>query len=408
MPPSIVSPAPPHDPVAAAPTAVRLLLAGLVANAMGHAFVLIVLPVLGREMGFGDIRTGLLLSLAAVVLTVAGPVWGQASERLGRRRVLLLGLSAAAAFPAALAAVVEARLDGMLDAVTAFALLLAARLALSAVAGGVMPAAQAFLADATTAERRAGGMGLMGAAFGVGTIAGAALAFGAGGARPAMALWLLAGLVAAAALLVGRGLRDIRPAGAAVGRGTAALRWRAIAPFLLITTCGLSVYSLLQQVTALRLQDAFGMSPAESIRTSGAAMMITMAAMIVVQGLIVRRLGWPPARLLRLGAVVAALAMLVAALAPAVPVLIAGMVGLGAGFGLLLPGNLAALSLRAGPAAQGKAAGVNAVAQGIGMAIGPLAGAALHQAAPAAPWWASLAVLLIAVGLAFRRRTFAD
>jgi MFS family permease len=390
--------------------AISALLIGLVANAIGHSFVLIVLPPLGRQMGFGDVQTGLLLSLSAVALTIAGLVWGNVSETWGRRRVLLVGLAAAATFPAALALIVEARLSSFLAATPAFMMLLGLRLTASAVVGGVMPAAQAYVADATTADRRAGGMGMMGAAFGVGTIIGGGLAFGLGGTHPATALWLLSALTFAGMLMAGRRLQDIQGARPARHGADARVPWRAITPYLLVTLCGLSVYSLLQQVTALRLQDAFGQSPADSIRTSGVAMMATMAAMIAVQGLVVRRLTWTPARLLRLGAVAAVVSLCAAALAPAVPVLILAMIATGAAYGLMLPGNLASLSLQTGSGAQGKVAGVNAVAKGIGMAVGPLAGAVLHQVSPAMPYWACAAALMVVSVLAFAasRNTFAE
>ncbi len=68
--------------------------------------------------------------------------------------------------------------------------------------------------------------------------------------------------------------------------------------------------------------------------------------------------------------------------------------------GLMLPGNLASLSLRAGPHAQGKAAGFNVVGQGLGFAIGPLTGAALRQLSPRMPFLAAAVLLACAFSLA--------
>lgn len=385
--------------------AVAALFGGLLANGAGHSFLLIVLPPLGRSIGFGDVRTGVLLSLSALLLVVAGPVWGHVCDRWGRRRVLLTGLAAAALFPVTMAAILAGHGDGRLSAETAFALLLAARLVQSALSAGIMPAAQAFLADVTSTDKRAGGMGMMGAAFGLGAILGGAFAWRMGGTAPGTALLAIAALIATGASAVWLWVGE--PARAATPATAPAAGWprpSVLRPFLAITLCGLAAYSLLQQVTALRLQDAFGLTPVDSVQRGGAILALTMTVMVATQGLAVRRLSWPPARLLRVGAVVAALAMLAAALAPSPALLMAAMAGLGGGLGLLLPGNLAALSLRTAPDMQARAAGLNGIGQGIGMAAGPLLGAALHQLSPVMPYWAGAAILCVVCALAFRRR----
>lgn len=388
---------------------IAALLGGLLANGAGHSFLLIVLPPLGRSLGFGDVRTGLLLSLSALLLVVAGPAWGHVCDRWGRRRVLVAGLGAAALFPAAMASILAGHADGVLSGEAAFALLLAARLVQSALSAGIMPAAQAVLADLTSADKRAGGMGMMGAAFGMGAILGGAFAWQMGGTDPIAALLIISALIAAGTLAVW--VRVEEPArGAARESGPAAPQaggWPRLAdirPFLAITLCGLTAYSLLQQVTALRLQDSFGLPPVDSVQRGGAILALTMAVMVATQGLAVRWLDWPPTCLLRAGAGIAALAMAAAAMAPSPALLMAAMAGLGGGLGLLLPGNLAMLSLRTAPDAQARTAGLNGIGQGIGMAAGPLLGASLHQISPVAPYWTAAAILCAVCALAFARR----
>lgn len=384
--------------------AVAALFGGLLANGAGHSFLLIVLPPLGRSIGFGDVRTGMLLSLSALLLVVAGPVWGHVCDRWGQRRVLLTGLAAAALFPATMAAILAGHGDRRLSTETAFALLLAARLVQSALSAGIMPAAQAFLADVTSTDKRAGGMGMMGAAFGLGAILGGAFAWRMGGTAPGTALLAIAALIVAGTLAVWLCVREpVRAAPLATAPAAGWPRPAVLRPFLAITLCGLTAYSLLQQVTALRLQDAFGLTPVDSVQRGGAILAFTMAVMVATQGLAVRWLGWPPAHLLRVGAVVATLAMLAAALAPSPALLMAAMAGLGGGLGLLLPGNLAALSLRTAADMQARTAGLNGIGQGIGMAAGPLLGASLHQLSPVMPYWAGAAILCVVCALAFRR-----
>ena len=52
-------------------------------------------------------------------------------------------------------------------------------------------------------------------------------------------------------------------------------------PFLAITVVAVSTSSILQQVTALRLQDALHVAPDESIAKAGAALMTTALVMIM-------------------------------------------------------------------------------------------------------------------------------
>ncbi|WP_019647192.1 MFS transporter [Novispirillum itersonii] len=396
---------PPDHAPAVPRRALAILVTALVANAVGHSYALMVLPPLGRQMGFGDIRTGWLIGLAALLLTVSGPVWGSVCDRWGRRLALMTGLAAAAAFAAVFAGVLAGRGTGALSAGLAFTLLLSARLAQALLTGGLMPGAQAFLADATTERRRASGMGLMGASFGAGTILGGALSWGFGASGAGTALLLIAGVQGLAFLLlfllpVSRGMPRLP------GGGIAPLSPRQIWPFLLTTFLGLGAYGQMQQVMALRLQDGFDLPLQDAVQRSGAVMMATMIAMVITQGAVVRRLDWPPLRMIRVGAIGAGLCLAGVAVAPALPVLMVGMVGVGAMLGLLIPGNLAGLSLRAGGGAQARAAGLNAIGQGVGLAVGPVVGATMHQLSPQAPFLLAAVLMLTIAGLAFRPRLF--
>lgn len=385
-------------PVAQPRKIAALLFSALVANAAGHAFVLVVLPGLARRLGMSDLQAGLLIGLSALAATLAAPLWGVVGDRGGRRRVVLAGLGVGAAFLAFAAALVKWRLSGEIEAGTAFVALFAARLAQAVLGAGLMPASQAIFADITAGARRAGGMGLMGAAFGIGSIAGGAFAWRMAADLPAVALALLAAAVAAAALGVARWLPETRGS----GRAAAGVRLGSrLARFLAVTLLALAAYAALQQVTVLRLQDGFGLTADAAMRAGGGMMMTAMAAMVAGQVLLAHRLAWSPQRLSRSGAAVAALALAAAAFAPAPPMLLGAMAGVGLGLGLLLPGNLAQISLRA-DGAQAVAAGINALAQGLGMAIGPIAGAALHRVAPQAPYFAAAVALACVVVLVWR------
>lgn len=384
----------------AGPGAKLALFLALVANVTGQAFLFVVLPALGRQMGFSDIATGAILSVSALLLIAAAPAWGYVSERLGRRPVMLAALAGSGLGAVAYSVLTFGRMDGAIGALSALVLFFAARVVQALFVGGLLPSAQAYIADITAPAQRVGGMGLIGAAYGLGAIGGAAMAWHSGGSDPAMAFLLNALFVAigfALVLLLAREPRRHERMTVA-----APLPLGRIWPFVAITLIAFSAYSIVQQVMALRLQDAFGFSSEDSIAKAGGGLLVTALAMVIVQGVVLRLLAWRPERLLVTGAIVGAGAMLLCGLARSYEEILVVLVAFGGALGLLLPGNLAALSLRAGRYAQGKAAGVNMMGQGLGLAIGPLAGASFHQISPLAPFVAATILLALAAVLAIR------
>jgi len=361
------------------------LLAGLLGNAAGHAFLFVVLPPLGRRMGFADLQTGALLSLGALVLIVSAPIWGIVAEKRGRRFVLLTGFAGVAIALALFAAVIGLRLDGRIAIAAAFAALLAVRVLQSITSGGLFPAAQAYMADTTSVDRRAGGMGRMAASFGLGSVIGAGLVWLFAGFSLPLGLAAIATFVAAVGMTCWRTLPESLPAIEAAAPAAERIAFGRIWPFLVVTVLGVTTYALLQATTGLRLQDTLGLSPEAAAERAGATLTAASLAMVISQGFLVGWLGWPPRQLMSVGAAVALASMLAMTFLPGYPALLAALCGLGLGLGLLLPGNLAALSLATAARAQGKVAGINAVGQGLGMVLGPIVGTALFQHSPLAP-----------------------
>lgn len=388
-----------HAPRWARRPAVAALILGLTANAIIRVFLFVVLPPLGRQLGFTDIQTGMILSAAAFLLIIVAPFWGFATERLGRRPVLLVGFMAASLTPAGLGWVVSARLGGTITALTALILLGAIRLGHAAFAGGLLPAAQAYMADITPPERRVQGMGLLGASFGIGAIAGPAIAWWLGGDHVVAAFAFICALTSCGLLGAYTWiLEPPRPVLTTVR--SAAIPFRQIWPFLLITLCSIMTYGVLQQVMALRLQDTLHLSFQEAIAKASSALMLTSLMLVGAQALLVRGLSWPPERLLLLGAVGALFSMSALTVVSQYSWILVVMLLLGGSLGLLFPGNLALLSLRTEDTAQGKMAGINAIGQGLGGAASPLLGATLHQFSPVAPFMALSGLLALVTVLA--------
>ena len=129
---------------------------------MGFGIVIPLLPLYGEAYHPTPVAFGFMMASYSLMQFLFAPVMGRISDRCGRRPVLLLSLAGTVA---------GYLLFALQDS---FAMLVAAR-----VAGGIMGAnvatAQAVIADITGPEDRARGMGLIGAAFGLGFILGPAL-----------------------------------------------------------------------------------------------------------------------------------------------------------------------------------------------------------------------------------------
>ena len=132
---------------------------------IGFGLVLPLLPFYAREFAATPVVIGLLYSIYSVAQLFFSPIWGSLSDRIGRRPIMLLSTAGA------VAAYIIFGLAGSL-----FVLFLSRLVA--GVMGGNIATAQAYIADVTTDEDRAKGMGLIGAAFGIGFVLGPALASG--------------------------------------------------------------------------------------------------------------------------------------------------------------------------------------------------------------------------------------
>lgn len=141
------------------PPATAFLFVTVFVDMLGYGLVVPLLPFYAGGLANGALLVGTLGSLYAAMQFFGGPFLAGLSDRTGRRPVLvacLLGASLAYA---------------MLGLAETLALVVAA-VALAGLAGGTQATAQAFIADSTAPEDRAAGLGIIGAAFGLGLMAG--------------------------------------------------------------------------------------------------------------------------------------------------------------------------------------------------------------------------------------------
>jgi MFS transporter, DHA1 family, tetracycline resistance protein len=160
----------------------------VVLTVLGFGLLIPVLPELVKQFEGGDVSAGShtygwLVSIYALMQFVASPILGALSDRFGRRKVILVALAGAA-------------LDYVAMALApSLTVLFLARMVGGATAG-LLSTANAYVADVTPPERRAGGFGFIGAAFGVGFIVGPLIGGVLGSVDLRLPFWAAAGCAA--------------------------------------------------------------------------------------------------------------------------------------------------------------------------------------------------------------------
>lgn len=135
---------------------------------IGFGIVLPLIPIYSRDFGATETLGGLIMASFSAMQFLFAPMWGRLSDRIGRRPVILIGLSGST-LSYALFAVASGWEGAMHDHVLWG--ILASRL-LAGVMGANISVAQAYMADVSPPEKRSKSMGLIGMAFGLGFILG--------------------------------------------------------------------------------------------------------------------------------------------------------------------------------------------------------------------------------------------
>ncbi|MGQ3329885.1 MFS transporter [Halorubrum sp. FL23] len=430
-------------PVANPRRALAVVIGVVFIDLVGFGIVIPILPFYVRSFGVSDAFIGLLAASYSLAQFLAAPTLGRLSDRVGRRPVLLASLATAGVAWVAFGYAGEA--GAGFGTVAALATLFGSR-TLAGAMGGNIAAAQAYVADITPRDRRAGALGLVGASFALGFVFGPAigglLAADAVVARadallpafvPATAYSLpsfaaagmsfLAVLVGFAFLEEPNRTRPPEEAGTrrstAIGQFRDALASASLRPLTVAYFVVAVAFAGVQVMFIPYVADAFGYD------ATAAAFLLTYVGVLgaVNQGVLVGRLS----RVVSSRTLVAAGSAVLAAALVGIPATglvdrVAGGVALGGPAWLTLPLvalllALAALSLgnalvnvslatlvstSAGDEEQGAAFGVTQGASSLGRTVGPPLMAVLYTVAVASPFLAG-ALLLVPVAVAFGR-----
>ncbi|GHG09057.1 MFS transporter [Deinococcus piscis] len=356
---------------------------------LGLSVLFPIIAPLSRELGLTAVQAGWFSTAYSLMQLIFSPVWGARSERQGRKPVLLLGLVGFALSFGLFGVFAQMGMSGALSGTVLFGLLVASRLIGGILSSATLPTAQAMMADLSTESDRAGAMGLIGAAFGLGVVFGPALGgflSGFGLVTPvyfSAALGLLTAVAAYFALPETRRAEERAAAGkvdaAAVRRQL--LSSQGVMAFLVISALYTMASVLMEQTIAFFVGDVLKLEPQQTAKTVGLMLAFFGLLSAAVQGGAMRRLGKtvPLSRLIPAGMLVMGLGMLLIPLMGSFWSITAALCVVGVGTAILGPSLSTALSLSAGRDGQGAVAGLNSSALALGRMAGPLVGTALYQ-----------------------------
>ena len=336
---------------------------------MGFGIVIPLLPIYAKQMNATPFAAGALIAVYSLMQLVFAPAWGRISDDIGRRPVLLMCLAGSAMSYLLLAG--AWRLE-----VLFFARLLAG------VAGASIPVAQAYIADVTGPAERARGMGLIGAAFGLGMVIGPALGGGLSLLGPRVPEGFAAGLCLANVLVAAYRLPESLPG--SVGRpapfrhplSLASLRDAAARPgaaallavFFLVTLG----FAVLEGTFSLAAADRYGYSQAQ---VDWLWVYMGLVA-VVVQGWLVGRLArrLPERALIVLGSAALGLGFLGIPFAGSAIGLLTALALVVGGQGLASPSLSSLISKTVEESVYGEALGVSQSLSAGARVLGPAGG----------------------------------
>ena len=163
------------NPPAARPprrAAFALLLGGALCAGMGQTIIFSVLPPIARDIGLSNLQTGMIFAVSACFWVIMGPIWGRASDRHGRKLFVVISLCGYALSMTLFATSIRIGLLGALSGAPLFALIAFSRSLYGMIGSAGPPAAQAYIADRTSAMDRTSGMAGFSAAIGLGAMLG--------------------------------------------------------------------------------------------------------------------------------------------------------------------------------------------------------------------------------------------
>ena len=371
---------------------------------VGFGIVIPLLPFYGEHFQADPFTVSMLMATYSLGQFIAAPLWGRLSDSMGRRPILLISL------------VGSVFSYSLLAYASSLWILFIAR-AIGGLMAGNISTAFAYIADITTPENRAKGMGIIGAAFGIGFIAGPAIGGMLAGPDPLNADYTSPALAAAAFSLTAFTLAFFtlkeslspehreelknKPKKGRVADFLETINKPGIGLLIAISFMATFVFAGMETTFAMWSRRQFGWGPEQN----GYLFAFIGIIAAILQGGAVGRLAnrFGEANLIVQGAVALALGMALIPFCTTVPALVAAMMVVAYGFSVINPSLNSLISLLTENTAQGTVMGAARSATTMARVIGPMwAGFLFASLGKNWPYWAGTVVMSFVAVLVWR------
>ncbi len=364
---------------------------------LGFGIIIPILPFYVEHFGAGGTELGMMMAIFSIMQFLFSPIWGDLSDRYGRKPILLIGV---------LGNAISMLMFGLAPNM---GWMIASRGLAGILSSATLPTAMAFISDSTSERDRGGGMGMIGAAMGVGMIIGPGIGGWLGGGNLALPFFFAAGLSTLAMILIflilpeslPKERREIRP-GRVVRGPQFRVMWQSLfgpVGFLLflafLVNFGLANF---EGIFGLYTKQRYGYGPEQV----GTIMTVVGLVSVIIQGVLTgpatRKLGEVKIILLSLiGSALGFAVMLFAENFTAVLLTVAFFVFTNA----MLRPVIASLMSKMTTGGQGMALGLNNAYQSLGRVAGPLWAGALFDVRISLPYSSAALIMLLSFALGY-------
>lgn len=343
---------------------------------LGFSLILPLLPYYAQTFGSGAFMTGLLVASYALAQLIGAPILGRWSDRVGRRRVLLVSI---------FGTFIGFLLLGFAGTLW---MLFVSRI-IDGLTGGNLNVAQAYITDVTDQKNRAKGLGLIGAAFGMGftigpAVGGALSVFGFAVPAFAAAALALLNLIAVFFFLPESLTAEDRAALATNKRPPFTFRalWTALSrprvgPLLHTRFFFGLAFAMFQSIFALYAQFRLNLNA----QTTGYVLAYVGVLLVIVQGFAVGKLAakFSETRIIFAGSITMAMALLAWAFVPDVWTLLVVLVPMSFAGGIMNTVLSSALTKSVYPEEIGGTLGLSGSVESMTRVLAPTLGGTLLQ-----------------------------
>ncbi|MDG2060837.1 MAG: MFS transporter [SAR86 cluster bacterium] len=387
------------------PKTIWILALALLCVGAGQSIIFITVPPAARDLGLSEIQIGLIFSSSAIAWMIFSPYWGNLSDSVGRKRVVLIGLFGFAISLCLFSVCISLGNSGYISGLLLFMLLILSRTINGLFGSATRPACGGWIADITSIEERSRAFARFDSGFSAGRIIGPGIA----GFLLLISYNLPFYLFSLLAILAGSlifFLPDIKKTNHfSESISNISFFDKKVFPFILIAGMYGIANATLVQTSSFYFQDVIYQNSGDFIFYSSLGFMIMGAGYLFGQLLIADRFKVQPGYLIRTGSILISGGLLLIAYSESLFSIYLALSIYGLGAGMLGPGLSSSLSISVGQGKQGLANGFMSMVIPLGHILSPFLSMPLYSVNSSYPYFLSSFLMLIAfIYILFNKR----